>query len=791
DNIHNDTSEHREKMFTEKVKYQNFLKLASDGLFIMDPYTGDLLEYSQMVQTHLGYSDAEMKHLNVMDWDKGFASIEEYRAMIDGLGYTPVRFERVHTRKDGSSYHAAISAVKIRFDDEEFVYASVRDITEERRMRQELIDAKRMAESLLNEQKSLLSLFDKGDSVLFKWKNDARWSIDYVSDNVCKLLGYAKNDFLKGRVVYASCIHKADLPQVIDEVRTAVKKGLDYFVHEPYRIVTEHGEIKWVLDYTVTQKDARGQITHFIGYLNDITALKQYEKELLEATRSAEEANRSKSAFLANMSHEIRTPMHAILGFVEQLAKGEKDPDRQKQFAVINSAGQTLLNIINDILDLSKIESGKMDIESHPYPLRELCTEAAELFAPQIQDKHIDYNLEIEPGLPDCIRTDALRLKQIVFNLLSNAIKFTPEYGSITLNTGCDQQRLRISVTDTGVGIAPDKLEKIFDAFDQEDVSTTRKFGGTGLGLTIASRLVKMMGGELRVESRLGKGSRFYFDIPVHVCDEKTAETDTGDAATAADHPLLNVHLLVAEDNPTNQMLMRIILEEAGVTYDMANDGVEAISMYKTNRYDAVVMDENMPNMNGIEAAKHIRIIEADNHLPHIPIIAVTANALPEDRQRFLDAGMDDYISKPYSEKDIIDTLHRHLNGAEGHIASETPQEPAPSAGRLLDMEEIRASLLYPDELLHRLLRTFRDTAGESVAALEEAVEHDDLPAIGQAAHSIKGAAGILRIEPLQSLAEEIEHASKRGEAMDYAAACKKLKAMVQTVKQEIDAELT
>lgn len=386
-------------------------------------------------------------------------------------------------------------------------------------------------------------------------------------------------------------------------------------------------------------------------------------KDALESKAVAETANKSKSSFLANMSHEIRTPMNAILGFVDQLSKTETDTNRQQYLNIIKNSGKTLLNIINDILDFSKIESGKMNLDKHPYKLSSFLDETMMLLQEKFEEKQIDFRYKLSSGLPECIYADAIRLQQVLLNLLGNALKFTPEKGTVNFDVNYDDDKKVIcfGVSDTGIGIAKANQEKIFNAFDQEDGSITRKFGGTGLGLSISSRLVSMMDGELKVESEPGIGSKFYFDIPYEACEKETVEDESDSTLhSSKTAPVLSGHVLIVEDNKTNQMLLGMILDDLGITFDTANDGVEAVSMYHA-QYNAILMDENMPNMDGIEATQRIREIEANKNFPHIPIIAVTANALSEDRQRFLDAGMDEYISKPYTEEDIISALKKVL----------------------------------------------------------------------------------------------------------------------------------
>ena len=400
--------------------------------------------------------------------------------------------------------------------------------------------------------------------------------------------------------------------------------------------------------------------------LKEKLKLKTVIADLEVAKEKADNAVKAKAKFLANMSHEIRTPMTGILGFVEQLAKYEEDPKRIKQFNIIRNSGKTLLAIINDILDISKIESGKIEIESHPLNIHEVITETTDIFSELIKSKNLTFTKYIDDQIPSCVLGDQVRIKQIIFNLLGNAIKFTPSGGKVLIEIEYDDSFsfLHCAVIDTGIGIDKEKLEKIFTPFEQGDATTTRRFGGSGLGLAISSKLIGMMGGKLRVESNVGEGSKFYFHIPLHPCPENDPHERKTQTNTE-ENLLFNGHVLIVDDQEFNRMLLSTILQQYGVTYDVASDGVEALNLYHHNVYDAIFMDENMPNMNGIEATKQIRNIEKEYSSTHTLIIAVTANALIEDQERFLDAGMDDYISKPYSEEDILKVLNKYLSKVE------------------------------------------------------------------------------------------------------------------------------
>ena len=386
------------------------------------------------------------------------------------------------------------------------------------------------------------------------------------------------------------------------------------------------------------------------------TLEKRVKDKILELKETHEElsASRAKSEFLANMSHEIRTPLNAILGFIDLLKDKENDKEKLHYLNTIDKSSKNLLEIINDILDFSKIEKGKLSVEHLDFePIKEFNV-TKELFQAKCKEKNITLNTNFY-NLPNLLNGDILRIKQIINNLLSNSVKFTNKNKNIELNITYKNGFLTIFVKDEGIGIAKKYQDKIFNPFSQADNSTTRKYGGTGLGLTISYNLVKAMKGELKLKSELNIGSEFYFSIPLKIGKEIKKEKPQNITQE------LEGHILLVEDNKANQMFMKVILKKMGLKFDIANDGVEAIEAFEMSKYDCILMDENMPNMNGIEATKHILRYEKQNNLQHTPIIAVTANALKGDREKFLEAGMDEYITKPVNKKKLNELLEKFL----------------------------------------------------------------------------------------------------------------------------------
>ena len=373
--------------------------------------------------------------------------------------------------------------------------------------------------------------------------------------------------------------------------------------------------------------------------------------ELEIALKEAQIAVKSKGEFLSNMSHEIRTPLNAIIGFVDVMAKMNYDKTKfDKYFNIIQTSSYNLLTIINDILDYSKIQSGKLTIHKVNVDVSVFMMGVFELFSSQAQKKEINYSFTSANNIPNFILLDDTRVSQVMSNLISNALKFTPQNGMVNVHLEYieDKGSLVISVSDSGIGIDEQAIHKIFEPFEQEDSSTTREFGGTGLGLPICKKLVKLMDGILKITSTKGEGSCFSFELPV--ASGESIEVK----ALEVDAESLRGHILVAEDNAMNIMLIEILLEEFGLEYTIVSDGQSAVEAVRKEKYDLVLMDNQMPILNGIEATKSIREFDVT-----IPIIAVSANVLKNDHQDFLNAGMNDALTKPI-DRDALNSMLAH-----------------------------------------------------------------------------------------------------------------------------------
>jgi signal transduction histidine kinase/CheY-like chemotaxis protein len=486
-------------------------------------------------------------------------------------------------------------------------------------------------------------------------------------------------------------------------------------------------------------------------------------QKLIDARQEALKAGQAKEFFLSNMSHEIRTPLNAILGFVNLLISEELSDRHRKYLNIILNSGENLLSIINDILDFSKLRSGEFSIEPKLFNVQEEINHTIELFLVSAEAKNITITSEISPDTPIELYADALRLKQVISNFLSNAIKFTPNGGHIAVETSYKDSKLSISVLDDGIGIAKDDIENIFTAFAQAQYSEHKNSSGTGLGLSISYQLVEHMGGVIDVESIYGLGSKFLVEIPVKTLKEAKLTEKNIQSFRLCKHDVgirFKGHILVAEDNEANQELIKILLTKYGLSFDLVQNGLEAVELYKKNSYDLVLMDEQMPIMDGNEAVSQILQYEKDENLRHTPISALTANVIKGAKERVLNGGFDSFLGKPIVLKELerIFSMYLKVNDSE---VEELIESDVKTSIKGLDAQKLKKELMLNEDELMMLLTLFIKKMAKQVPDLKEAIMKKDYKQIALNAHSIKGSSANFRLESLQKDASEMEIMAK------------------------------
>jgi len=653
-------------------------------------------------------------------------------------------YELTYIRKDGSRFPAVVSVTALR-DAQDAIIGYLLIGTDNTARKLVEAEQRKLDQRLRDQQFYTRSLIESNIDALMT--TDPAGIITDVNKQMEALTGCTRDELIgapfKG---YFTDPERAEaaIKRVLSE-----RKVTDYELTACAR----DGKQTVVSYNATTFYDRDRTLQGVFAAARDVTERKRVEAELQQAKAMAETASQTKSDFLASMSHEIRTPMNAIIGIADLLAKTPLSPEQDKYVQIFRRAGDNLLHLINDILDLSKVEASQLELERTRFSLDDLLGKVIEMVAGRAEEKRLALVCEIAPEVPRNLIGDPTRLRQVLLNLLGNALKFT-ECGEVALRvTGGEDPShsgvLRFTISDTGIGIPDEKLCAVFERFTQADSSTTRRYGGTGLGLTISKRLVELMGGRISVESGLGKGSIFSFAVPLGVWAGATRRA-TAPVGVGPELPLPKLRILLVEDSPDNRTITVAYLRDTPYRVDIAENGAIALEKFTAGEYDLVLMDRQMPVMDGLAATRAIREWEQAIHRPPTPIIALTASALKGDQEKFVAAGCTAYLTKPIKQDVLLHAIKEHSTGA-----------PVSGHGERGGADPI---VVRANPKLADLIPGFLQNRRQDVAAILEALDQNEFAIVENLGHGMKGAGGSWGFQDITDIGAALERSAENAD---------------------------
>jgi PAS domain S-box-containing protein len=739
---HTDITERKKR----EEEYKRISVVASaneNGVLFTDP-TGKITWVNEGFTKLTGFGRQEILGQTPFDLCKGpLTDREILKQMVEDFERgRSFNSEAIHYKKDGTWFWGRSKGQALINEDGKVTqyFALVEDVSKEKKAQKKLKEY---------EEQMKRALSNVGDNY---WEHNFKTGKTYFSNPNNNILGYNTDEFSDKANLWWEMTHPDDRPKLEENDRNYKSGSIDSHTNE-YRVFHKDGSVHWVLDRgVVKEKDDDGKPLKLIGTHLDITNQKKSEYELMAAREQAESTANAKQAFLANMSHEIRTPMNAILGMSRQFQKTQLTEQQKLFLNTINNAGEHLMVIINDILDISKIDAGKLTLEKIGFSVTEVIKNTVEVMQHRASEKGLLITYHTDKNVADVLKGDPYRLKQVLLNLASNSIKFS-EKGVIKINCRLKKQEgsiqvIELSVADEGIGMDKEFIGNIFQSFTQEDRSVTRKFGGTGLGMTITKQLTELMGGSILVESEKGVGTTITLCIPL----SKGTVTDlpAKESTSTNKSILIGKKILLVEDNEVNRLVATNTLGHYKAVITEAVNGQEAVDILKNSSVDIVLMDMQMPVMDGIEATKVIRTELNSN----VPIIALTANAIKGESDKCFSAGMNDFISKPFAEEELISVIAKWL--AKSKNSSLTVQKTI-ERDKLFDLTKLTELSKNDTAFMEKIISLFITQAASSIQEIQVAMSKNDFAKIKAIAHKIKPAIDNMGIFSLKTVVNRVE----------------------------------